>query len=667
MIKKRNRLLVWVTGAALCLGAYVYFYEVVYKNNQKKKNVESQKLLASIQDNVTRVVLHNDHGKQVWKYEDGKWVFVEPIATEADQSQITNVLNNIFVLAFQKTVPDIPFKRFKHFGLTKDAPHKKYIEFHYKEGTQKKVITLVLGDDAPVGQEFYAVVTHTSFDTQPDAAYEKNPPNLYLLKKITKNHLNKPATDFRSKVIFDIDGRQLTELQFQSQKQSKKQIITRNVSSEPQSLVKNLTWLLNNTFPVQETKLDSLVSDLNGMRVKAFIDETPTDKVLKNYGLHKPDMTIHYKTKKNELVSFKYRKDIKMKTEGTLWVSGRNLLYRISHKSAEKFLVKKGRFILKTPFEKLRAQNLQGLSFFHRGKQKVALASVKGKWLLEPGPVFIEDDPIEEVEKTLNGLSADSYGVLKKNTYDAKVWPMMMTAQFPEKKQELWIRFLGKKKLQMALPRYGLTLTVSKKELRNQIQSFFTREFFNEPLDAPLKIVQNTPKQNERKNHMLTEPLSTNVQKPESKWAEKLPAKVQAVLNIKDRGEITLELDNQKAPLTTSNFVNLALHKFYDGLSFHRVIADFMAQGGDPDGNGSGGPGYKFEDETTNGLGHTKGAISMANSGPNTNGSQFFITFEPQPHLDGKHTVFGKVIKGMEVVDQIKQGDMISSVQIFRP
>lgn len=130
------------------------------------------------------------------------------------------------------------------------------------------------------------------------------------------------------------------------------------------------------------------------------------------------------------------------------------------------------------------------------------------------------------------------------------------------------------------------------------------------------------------------------------------------------RGPIRIALYPEQAPLTVANFVNLARHGFYDGLNFHRVIADFMIQGGCPNGTGTGGPGYRFEDETGNGLRHERGVLSMANAGPNTNGSQFFITHVPCPWLDGRHTVFGKVEEGQEVVDAIRQGDVIEKVTI---
>ncbi|HBA53110.1 peptidylprolyl isomerase [Syntrophorhabdus aromaticivorans] len=133
------------------------------------------------------------------------------------------------------------------------------------------------------------------------------------------------------------------------------------------------------------------------------------------------------------------------------------------------------------------------------------------------------------------------------------------------------------------------------------------------------------------------------------------------------KGNIRLTLFPDKAPLTVLNFVNLARKGFYDGLAFHRVIADFMIQGGCPKGNGTGGPGYRFRDEFSPTLRHDKpGILSMANAGPNTNGSQFFITHVPTPWLDDRHAVFGAVVgeEDQKVVNSVAQGDKIESIVI---
>ena len=133
------------------------------------------------------------------------------------------------------------------------------------------------------------------------------------------------------------------------------------------------------------------------------------------------------------------------------------------------------------------------------------------------------------------------------------------------------------------------------------------------------------------------------------------------------KGEINITLFPDKSPITTVSFVNLVQHKYYNGLKFHRVIEDFMAQGGDPTGTGSGGPGYNFEDETENGLDFSSpGKLAMANAGPGTNGSQFFITTVPTEWLNGNHTIFGEVVteKDLEVVKKLSNGDIMEEVTV---
>ena len=144
----------------------------------------------------------------------------------------------------------------------------------------------------------------------------------------------------------------------------------------------------------------------------------------------------------------------------------------------------------------------------------------------------------------------------------------------------------------------------------------------------------------------------------------KLDANTQYSATVKTgKGDLVLELFAADVPVTVNNFVFLAREGFYDNTTFHRVIPDFMAQGGDPTGTGTGGPGYRFADEFTERT-HVTGALSMANAGPNTNGSQFFITYAPQPHLNGRHSVFGQLVSGMDVLKSLVNGDSIISITI---
>ena len=129
------------------------------------------------------------------------------------------------------------------------------------------------------------------------------------------------------------------------------------------------------------------------------------------------------------------------------------------------------------------------------------------------------------------------------------------------------------------------------------------------------------------------------------------------------KGNLVLELFASDVPVTVNNFVFLSREGFYDSTTFHRIIPDFMAQGGDPTGTGTGGPGYKFADEFTKHT-HVTGTLSMANAGPNTNGSQFFITYAPQPHLDNHHSVFGQLVDGMDILKVLKNGDTIKRITI---
>ncbi len=198
----------------------------------------------------------------------------------------------------------------------------------------------------------------------------------------------------------------------------------------------------------------------------------------------------------------------------------------------------------------------------------------------------------------------------------------------------------------------------------------FTASSTSEPIESgEFELIQGTGLLDDvapvDRNNYYSEPPAMIIDQSES---------YEAVF-VTQRGDIRVRLYDDETPITVNNFISLSLDGFYNGLTFHRVMTDFMAQGGDPTGTGTGGPGYTFEDEIVSSLVFDRpGILAMANSGPSTNGSQFFITFEPTPWLDGAHTIFGEVIEGEDVLAAIRirdpasdpePGDLIERIDIY--
>jgi peptidyl-prolyl cis-trans isomerase B (cyclophilin B) len=674
MISKRFKSLGILICVGLFFGAYIYFYELDYKKKVGEEKERSQKLMHRVLDRANGFSIRNDYATLVFKAERESWVFQAPIQTEADKDSIDSLIKNIAELSFEKSVAVGTQDKLANFGFHLDATKDVYIRFDLKpegETSPPAQLTLVFGDNTPVDYNVYALVVPGSYE---DFLASPNVSKVYVVSRTGKNDINKEASAFRSKEIFKLFGEDIQEMALIAGPRNKEVFgLKRNPAPATTSLIKELKWWVHPAQPGNDETINDLVSAIKGLMVKDFIDQEPVVAVLNKFGLNAPDFKFKFNVK-DTWTTLHYKQDLKNKSDGIVWVEGRNLLYRVSDSDAKKLKVSQESLVLDQPFQKLRLKDLDSVSFKFKGQEMVSVdakGSEPPQWMIRSGEttaptdIPIQDSPLKDLEKTLNRLKVTAYEPLKDDRRDE--WPYVAVLTLNGEDRELWYRDLGGSQVHMALPDQKLSLRVGKSEMAIPFASFFTYAYFHKPLE-PKADKENQPKNQEVTMHAqkpIQDPLVPKIEKPKAEWVKKIAPPVEAEFEINGKGKFRISLAVKEAPLTVSNFVNLASHKFYDGLTFHRVIQDFMAQGGDPDGNGTGGPGYKFEDEISSGLKHERGVISMANSGPNTNGSQFFITFGPQPHLDGKHTVFGKVTQGMEVVDTLQKGDVIKNVKIY--
>jgi peptidyl-prolyl cis-trans isomerase B (cyclophilin B) len=675
MLRARNKSLGILFIVAIAFSAYIYFYEVKYKDKQKEAKLAEEQIFQTYSTTTKQVRLKTETEEMVWVKNAGQWNFTKPMTAEGDTTAIDQALQPLFDAKFDKRVPNIKLDQLKNFGIDSKGSGTTFVEFMHQPtpDAPESYTTLLLGSLTPVDDNFYAMVLPHEF--KPIPTNTEAIPTLYVLPKAIKTSLNKSLKDFRSKSILNFSTSTIETIQIKGQNKKEKFHLRRNHEPKTNALISKIDWWIDQHYPANTDTVDTILSGFKNLKAKDFIDETPTPNVLTKYGLHLPDVSVSLTQKDNQVITINYRKDPKKKSDGLVHVVGKNLLYRVTDTDAQNSLNPKGdNLYLNNPFKRLRLNQLLGVLFRYRNSDALEIApdpANKDQWQLyakdkpvSEAPITIKPDKVTAFEEMLNKLEVKNY---KTNTTSPTLesgWPMEIVFKYKDKSERIWIKPLDNHIL-FQVPTSGLELSVEKSTLPAPIEPFFTFAYFYDPLNPPEAEISKTEINNTNTGELkvMKQPLSTKIEKPSKEWARNLKDP-RAVLEIEGKGKVVIDLDAENAPLTVSNFVNLATHNFYDGLTFHRVIQDFMAQGGDPTGNGTGGPGYQFEDETTNGLTNDRGALSMANSGPNTNGSQFFIVFKPQPHLNGKHTVFGKVVEGMEVVDAISQGDKIKSIQI---
>ncbi len=586
--------------------------------------------------------------------ESKDWIVEADKSFDADVSSVDSLISSLLGTKKEDAVGIEPEKA----GL--DVP-KIELKVVYTDEKDKSIEqNLFIGEDSPVDYQSYAKW--------------KDQPEIFMISKSLKFALDKQASDFRNKKIFKYNLADFKEIKVQGK--------------EPYRLELGeggKWWLYKNDRKVaaDTAVISDWISSLSNTRVSSFASDEKSS--LGQYGLSKPALNVQFldlKGGKNEwkVGHVKSTKENKAyvihNASESVFEMPITFLDAIQKVPAD-FRNKRITTFDKSKFKKLSytSKDLQ-IELSKEGEEWKASHSLKGTKIEGLANKAL-------TEKILNSLS------------------IIRAVSFVEKSPKSASLGLGKRKVQIfeegATP--VLTFEIGNKLKEND--TVIWGESFEDPIVSLLNFDELFPTDASKLVTISSEGASKDVAStdknpldksppqgassktgkkvmklekttPNVKEIKKLPAaivekgaKYYAMINFKNGKKLKVEFNSDKAPYTVSNFIHLARNGFYDGVTYHRVIPNFVAQGGDPTGSGRGGPGYMFDNED-NDLKHMRGSLSMAHAGRNTNGSQFFVVLAPQPHLDGLHTVFGQVTDGIDEIEKIQQGDVMSTVEIFQ-
>lgn len=569
---------------------------------------------------------------------------------EADRGTVDGVISTI--LAAKKENPLGGTPNLKDLGL---EPAKYKLSF----GTQQ-ARELWLGEDTPVDYLVYAKWSDS--------------PEVFLTSRSIRFGIDKKMSELRNKRAFNVSLSELKGVDVVVSGADK--VLDKAKLSF--ALEEGKGWKLvggPKALSVDSAELDRWFNAITGTMAAGFASDDAKEKT--KYGFQSPLATLTFTPKDGKpaavwmLGSVTEGSGKDRKTKLYLTREGDDSTFEVADAFKDHFKVTSFRFRPKDVVRFAKA-DVTGLALSD-GKDSLELVKEGAEWKIKGAPAKTEN--VDKLLDGLTGLKVTEYletanaGALgfnkpartvevrglkdgKAQTLAFVVFGKTQAKGVPVRTESMEAAGLVAIDLNQAVPltaeAYGVTAPAAAPTPA--------------PATNPGAIAAPTSKGQKVK-------LEPTVASP--KEVKKLPSaivkpghKYSVEITMAKGGKIVIEMAADKAPYTVSNFLNLARNKFYDGVTFHRVIKDFMAQGGDPEGKGYGGPGYKFDDEQS-GLPNVRAAISMANAGPNTNGSQFFIIYRDQPHLNGKHTVFGKVVSGMEVVDAIQGGDIMKTVEAF--
>jgi peptidyl-prolyl cis-trans isomerase B (cyclophilin B) len=516
---------------------------------------------------------------------------------------------------------------------------------------------LLLGYDTPVDYLVYAQWSDS--------------PEIFLTSRSLRFGIDKKIAELRDKKIFDLKLADLKEIRVQASASSDFKIL-KNLHFKKDGAG---TWTAESGKPVaiKSDELANFLDTLNKSSVKDFASEKSTDR--ETLGFKKPVLELTLvpsaegaKTQTWKLTQTSFTEDGVKKAKFYLGEASSEATYEVNTTLRDTFEIDLMKF-RDTTVTQISTAEVNRIAVQTPKGALVTLVKQDQTWKVqtEDSIVPAKTEKVNEIIAKISQLRAIEFfddGNTRKLGLDKPLRIVEITSGSAETAKTHTV-FFGKSLGEglQAVNVEGLSAPAS---VKLDAESVLPADIEAYRVEAPKAPSSTSPAPITKGKKVK---LETTVSSP--KDIRKLPApivkaghKYTGTMELSNGKVLEIEFDAVKAPYTVSNFLHLARNKFYDNVVFHRVIRDFVIQGGDPTGTGTGGPGYKFDNED-NDLKHMRGSLSMAHAGRNTNGSQFFVVLQPQSHLNGLHTVFGKVTKGEEGLDEIPQGTKMTSVEVF--
>lgn len=595
------------------------------------------------------------------------WLVSSAKTFEADKSVVDGMLSTIVAAKRESSVPGTELK---NFGL--EQPKFKLSLTSSQTGDAASQRELWIGDDTPVDYLVYAKWSDL--------------PEVFVTTRSLRFSLDKKLTDLRNKRFFDQKKEALARLDLQIF--ARAGLAAQNLSFSHDEKTKQWTATAPVSAQLDSMEVEKFLGHFNGARATAFVSEEPKDRPKLGSGQPLAKMTLTPlvsgstaqvwtlwqkvegagKTAKTRLFIARDDQPTTFEITPSFVDNLKVTLFQFREKAITSIDRAKVRFVsISDGNRTVELSSTDGVSWNARHESQGQVLEGKAKdeavqRLLDATIQLKAEEFLDRRSPAQTGLARPSRAVEIRDHADANSGTTLANLFFGRKLESGRVAVRAENMESAA----GVVL-----DLETTLGLEATTWLDQPPAaeasaSTPSAASTATPSGAKGGNRVKLEPSVKSKSE-----IRKLPSPIvkprtgyEAVVTLQNGKSFTITFAPDKAPYTVSNFIHLARNGFYDGVGFHRVIRDFVAQGGDPTGVGSGGPGYKFDNED-NDLKHLRGSISMAHAGRNTNGSQFFLVYKPQPHLDGLHTVFGSVTKGMEVVDAIKQGDVMKSVEVF--